>query len=435
MNTAADKRFLLIHLMPGVNGWNMSSYFLACTVGIMLATFVPGMQPYLLTEFLHIPESEQGLVTGQISLIGEIALLITVGFWGALSDKIGRKPILAAAFLFTAAACYFFPRSETFAELAFARILFSTGFAAYSCIVVVLIADYAQAGSRGKAMGVHGFANGIGALISVFVLLRMPKKLQDQGVDVLSAGVEVYTLVMWVCLAMVCISLIGLTEAREGSSNKTERFLQILRKGLRAARDPIILLSYGAAFVSRGNLAVVGGFLTLWLVQHGTLTLGMTTADAFSRAGMIFGIVNTFTLFGAPLFGVLTDKLNQFKSLMLAMVCAILGYGGTFFVNDPFGVEMIVCAVFIGLGEVGCIVTSSVLIAQRSPADIRGAVVSFFNMCGAFGIMVASIVGGYLFDAWHPTGPFVLFAGFALIVLLWAWSLLRSGVDAREVVV
>ena len=30
MNTAADKRFLLIHLMPGVNGWNMSSYFLAC---------------------------------------------------------------------------------------------------------------------------------------------------------------------------------------------------------------------------------------------------------------------------------------------------------------------------------------------------------------------------------------------------------------------
>ena len=38
-------------------------------------------------------------------------------------------------------------------------------------------------------------------------------------------------------------------------------------------------------------------------------------------------------------------------------------------------------------------------------------------------------------DAGHPTGPFVLFAGFAFIVLLWAWSLLRSGVDAREVVV
>ena len=165
--------------------------------------------------------------------------------------------------MFTAAACYFFPRSETFAELVFARILFSTGLAAYSCIVVVLIADYAQAGSRGKAMGVHGFANGIGTLISVFVLLRMPKKLQDQGADVLSAGIEVYTLVMWVCLAMVCISLIGLTEAREGSSSKTERFLQILRKGMRAARDPIILLSYGTAFVSRGNLAVVGGFLTL----------------------------------------------------------------------------------------------------------------------------------------------------------------------------
>ena len=433
MNTTESKRFIGINLMPGINGWNMSSYFLACCIGIMLATFVPGMQPYLLTEFLKIPEAEQGRVTGQISFIGEVALIVTVGFWGALSDKIGRKPILAAAFILVAAACYFFPRSDTFVDLALARILFSSGFAAYSCMVVVLIADYARGDSRGKAMGIHGFANGIGALVSVFVLLRMPKKLQDQGADVLAAGTDVYMLVMWVCLALVAILLVGLKEPGKDSSRQSDRLLEIVRKGLKAAQDPVILLSYGAAFVSRGNLTVVGGFLTLWLVQHGTLELDMSTADAFAQAGIIFGIVNTFALFGAPAFGVLADKLDQFRSLMLAMFCAILGYGGTFFIGDPFGTQMIVCAVFIGLGEVGCIVTSSVLIAQRSPEDVRGAVVSFFNMCGALGIMVASIVGGYLFDAWRPTGPFVLFAGFAFLVLCWAWALLRLGVDARQV--
>lgn len=433
MSISVSKRFIGINLMPGVNGWNMSSYFLACCIGIMLATFVPGMQPYLLTEFLRIPEAEQGRVTGQISFIGEVALLVSVGFWGPLSDKIGRKPVLAAAFVLVAAACYFFPRSYTYAELAFARILFSCGFAAYSCIVVVLIAEYARADSRGKAMGIHGFANGLGALISVFVLLRLPKKLQDQGADVLSAGTDVYTLVMWVCLAVVAVILVGFVETNKDSAARSDRMLEIIRKGLRAARDPVVLLSYGAAFVSRGNLTVVGGFLTLWLVQHGTLELEMSTADAFARAGIIFGIVNTLALIGAPAFGVLTDRIDQFRSLMVAMACSTLGYGSTFFIGDPFGTAMIACAIFIGLGEVGCIITSSVLIAQRSPADVRGAVVSFFNMCGALGIMVASIVGGYLFDAWRPVGPFVLFAGFALVVFCWAWLLMRMGVDVSKV--
>ena len=236
MSSSVSKRFIGINLMPGVNGWNMSSYFLACCIGIMLATFVPGMQPYLLTEFLKIPEAEQGRVTGQISFIGEVALLVSVGFWGPLSDKIGRKPVLAAAFVLVAAACYFFPRSYTYAELAFARILFSCGFAAYSCIVVVLIAEYARADSRGKAMGIHGFANGLGALISVFVLLRLPKKLQDQGADVLSAGTDVYTLVMWVCLAVVAVILVGFVETNKDSAARSDRMLEIIRKGLRAAQ-------------------------------------------------------------------------------------------------------------------------------------------------------------------------------------------------------
>lgn len=432
--TAAAKRFIGINLAPGVSGWNASCYFLACCIGIMLATFVPGMQPYLLTEFLKIPDAEQGRVTGQITFIGEVTLIIMVGFWGPLSDKIGRKPVLAAAFALVAAACWFFPRSDTYAELAFARVLFGAGFAAYSCIVVVLIAEYAQADSRGKAMGIHGFANGIGALISVLVLLRMPKRLQDQGVDALAAGTQVYELAALVCLAIMALLLVGLKETEKDPASRSVPLLEIIRKGAQAARNPMVLLAYGAAFVSRGNLTVVGGFLTLWLSQHGTLNLGMTTAEAFAQAGLIFGVVNTFALFGAPVFGVLTDKLDQFKSLMLALVCAVLGYGGAFFISDPFGTPMIVCAVFIGLGEVGCVITSSVLIAQRAPKDVRGAVVGFFNMCGALGIIVASIAGGYLFDAWRPTGPFVLFAGFALLILCWAAVLRRLGVDARQVV-
>jgi MFS family permease len=84
---------------------------------------------------------------------------------------------------------------------------------------------------------------------------------------------------------------------------------------------------------------------------------------------------------------------------------------------------MIACAILIGFGEVGTIITSAVLIADQSPKELRGAVIGFFNICGGIGIMVASMVGGYLFDLWDPTGPFVLFGLLSIVIFFWAMVL------------
>ncbi len=46
-------------------------------------------------------------------------------------------------------------------------------------------------------------------------------------------------------------------------------FVSLAKEGLFAAKHPAILLAYLAAFVSRGDLALVGSFLTLWLNKYG----------------------------------------------------------------------------------------------------------------------------------------------------------------------
>jgi MFS family permease len=179
-------------------------------------------------------------------------------------------------------------------------------------------------------------------------------------------------------------------------------------------------LAYGASFVARGNLAVVGTFLALWLTTHGTVELGMTAADALAKAGMIIGISYMAAFVGAPIFGILTDRMSRTAALMITLGIAFVGYGGTFFVVDPFGGVMIGFMILVGLSEVGCIITSGVLIAQQSPKEIRGSVIGIFNLTGAIGILVASKVGGYLFDHWRAAGPFVFFGCVALLVLIWA---------------
>ena len=44
--------------------------------------------------------------------------------------------------------------------------------------------------------------------------------------------------------------------------------------------------------------------------------------------------------------------------------------------------------------------------------------IGIFSVCGTVGIMVATGIGGQLFDRWLPQGPFALFAVLGVIVVL-----------------
>ena len=376
------KRYLWIDLAEGVRGLHMNTFYLACFIGIMLTTFVPQMQPYLLTEALGVPQAEHGVISGDLSFWGEVAIVIAVLFWGPLSDKIGRRPVMAAAFGLAALSLVLYPRTDTYAGLLMARIVFAVGIAAYSCMAITLIADYAQENSRGKATGLHSLANALGALVTVFLLLRLPAILQGTGMDSMSAGIGTYNIVFVVVIVTALCMWWGLKSGERTPREATPGFGTLLREGFAAARQPAIALAYGAAFIARGNLAIVGTFMALWLANYGTFEMDMTRADAMARAGIVLGVTNLAVLVAAPVFGILTDRINYITALMIALGFAAVGYGSTLLIENPLGGAMFLCAAVIGIGEVGCIVTSGVVIAQESPKQIRGSVIGFFNLCG-----------------------------------------------------
>ena len=426
-----EHKFLGLKLAGTTRPFNMVTFYWASLTGILLQTFVPQMQPYLLTEFLRIPEGEQGVVSGNLSFWGELVIIVMVGVWGTLSDRIGRRPVMALGYLIMSAGVFAYPQATSYEGLLAVRLAFAAGAAAYSVMLVALIADYLSDESRGRATGMMGFFNGLGALITVMVVLRLPKMFQDAGQTPIDAGFATYWIIGGLTFVTAILMWFGLRPREVGEQERQKPLLQQAREGLLAARDRGIALAYGASFVARGNLAIVGTFFTLWLANYGTVELGISRADAMARAGIVIAIAQSSALLSAPLFGILTDKINRVTALNLTLLLAFLGYGGTWFVEDPFGAGMIVCAVLIGMSEVGCIVTSSVLIAQQSPERIRGAVIGVFNLSGAVGIMVASKVGGILFDGWREAAPFILFGLLALVVLIWG-LLVRGQVQPVE---
>ena len=424
---ASGKTFLkFIDLDDNVTGLNMSTFYLATLTGIMLASFAPQISPYLLREFLEIPSERHGKITGQLAFLSEIVIIATSGLWGVCCDKFGRRAVMTASYVILTISWLAFPRVETYTELLIARGIFGLGIAGYSVAIVTIVADYVLNRSRGKATGLMGMGNGLGAVTSAILLLKLPAFYQTMGMTEVEAGIRTFDTVAVMTLLCALCMWFGLKKDHDiKREHKSVGGLQLAREGLVAARDPGIALAYGAAFIARGNVALVGAFFSLWLISYGTSVEGMTTAEASGKAGTMLGITGIFALLTAPLFGIMTDRMNRVHALMVTLAVAFIGYAGTYFVENPFGIEMIICVFFIGAAEVGCIITSGVLIAEQAPTKIRGSAIGFFTLCGAFGILVSSLIGGYLFDHWLMQGPFVFFGFMALAVLI-AAVLLRK---------
>ncbi|WOX05908.1 MFS transporter [Microbulbifer pacificus] len=411
---------------------NVLTFYFACLTAIMFASFIPQSQPFLLTEFLNIPQERHGMVSGLLNFWAEIAIIIAVAIFGPLSDRFGRRPITGIGFLLMSAGIALYPHASNLGELLIIRLIYAVGLAAVTTTIVALVADYVRDESRGLATGLQGVMNGVGAMICVFLLLQLPAILQRGGATAHEAGIQTYSIVAAISFITGILMLIGLKPgSSRAPSEHSESLLSIARNGLRAAKDPQIALAYGASFVARGNLMIVGTFFSLWVTNYGTAEMGMSPADALARAGMFIAIAQGCATLAAPVFGIMADKITRVRALIIALLISAIGYGSTIFIHDPFTPGMIVCAVLIGLGEIGCIITSGVLVAQQAPESHRGAVIGFFTLSGAVGILAASVVGGYLFDTWRASGPFVFFSVVATLVLVWAIVLERRSASGE----
>ena len=421
-------RFMGINLNEGVLKSHMLTFYLACYVAIMLAAFVPQTQPFVLGEVLHLDPSRQGVVSGNLNFWGEIVIIVTVGLWGSLSDRIGRRPVTSIGFVLIAAGILMYGFARDVTGLLVARVIYSAGIAAISTMIITLMADYATNASRGRATGFLGIMNGLGAMTAALFLLKLPAMFQGRGLDAESAALATYGIMAAVTLCIGAAMFIGLRPGTERSHQNKTPLVQQLREGVAQARHPLIALAYASSFVARGNLAVVGTFFTLWASIYGTSQLGMTTAEAVSKGGMVLAISYTASLLSAPVFGIMSDRINRVSALAITLFIGAIGYGSTYWLEDPFSLATIGCLILIGMAEVGCIITSGVLIAEQAPDRLRGSVVGVFTLTGAIGILIASVVGGYLFDHWMKTGPFVFFGVISALVLIWALLLRRRPV-------
>ena len=156
--------------MPGIRSIDAAALLLMVITNISMITLFMFIQPYLLTEILHIPQERQGALTGNLASLQEIVLLLLMGFVGAMADKTGRRKLAAIGFAAIALGFFLYPLVSTELQLYLYRLIFGLGVAIVPVVTTASVVSYIQDVSRGKWSSVVSVCNSVGIIFVAIVL-------------------------------------------------------------------------------------------------------------------------------------------------------------------------------------------------------------------------------------------------------------------------
>lgn len=422
-----------IEFAPGISGRNAWTFLYLNFMIMPIVAFLSIAQPYVLSEIVGAPPDEIGRITGFLTTMQEIVALAIINIVGALSERIGRRPLYAFGVFVAGVGFALYATADSVADLYLYRFVYAVGVSTAGVMIAVTAADYPAETSRGKLSGVTGLLNGLGvALAAGLVLPQLPALFQAQGATSADAGR--YMLLVMAALAVITavIMQLGLKGGTPTGRAQKVGLVQALQVGMgQGLANPRLMVCYAGSFVARADLTLIAVFVSLWLNQAGR-DQGMDAAMAFRQAGLMILAIQLSSLLWAPVSGFLIDRFHRLFCVGAALLIAGIGYILLGLQENPFTPLGYAGAVLTGIGQMSVILTVTALLGQETPINVRGSVISFAGLCGAFGILLTSFVGGYLFDHWMISGP-VVFTGlanlavFALGVRVW----LRDGRPLR----
>jgi MFS family permease len=430
MNLPNPRSFGPVLLSPGVTPRHVICYLFAALISIGMFTYLMSLTPYILKVNLGIPEEQHGRVIGNLQFLQEIVVILSIGWWGAMSDRFGRRPVYIAGFLLMTAAYGIYAFATSLPQLFAFRVVFALAIASTTTNLSAILADYPQDQSRGKMTGMAFMLNGLGAAAFFGGLNQLPRIYQAQGLDELWSGRYAYLTVA--AIAFVgAIVMTGLRPGRpEGVEPKTP-ILQLIKEGMMAARVKRIAVAYAAAFAARADMAIVTLFMILWVVQASGAA-GLTPGEAQAKAGIYVAIYSLAALAWAPVVGIIADRIDRLTLTLGAFILATIGYGALGLSSDVLTLGSIAPALIMaGIGQSSTAMSITVLLAEVCPPNIRGSVFGVQSFFGALGILAISWGGGQLFDLVGPYAPFIAVALANAAVFVYA--LVVRSIESREV--
>jgi MFS family permease len=341
--------------------------------------------------------------------------MLAAPFWGRLSDRVGRRPVLMAS-MAAAALAYLWLGLATRLWMVFAARAFAGICAGNIAAAQAYIADVTPPEKRARGMGMIGAAFGLGFIIGPVIggiVAGSDLKTADLATPgFIAAGLSASALLGVVFLLRESLSA-------SGGSRETRGRLAALRAAL---RQPML-----------GRLLAVF-FLVILAFSGMETTFAWWAIDQFGWGprpiGFVFFYVGLLSAaMQGGLIGPLTRRFGEERLMLGGLVLIALGL-----LVLPFAREiplLVLAMTFLALGMGAMQPSLNSLISRRAAPERQGEVMGVAQSVGALSRVLGPIIAGALFSGLGRNSPFLWGALLVALALLTGWRLLNHFAPAE----
>jgi DHA1 family tetracycline resistance protein-like MFS transporter len=353
------------------------------------------------------------------AILGSYSLcqLLAAPFWGRLSDRYGRRPILMSSLVGACLSYVILGLANSLWMLIAARML--AGFMAGNLAAAFAYAsDVSTPATRARSMGMVGAAIGIGFMLGIPI----------GGIlagDRAQSANFVWPAVVSAALSLVALALVKflLPESRGARAATAVAAVQDGALKLLRQRPRLRFIASAALLVTTAQ-GILESTFALW-------ALSRFGAGPRTVAFALFGAALVAVIMQGGLVRVLAPRLGERRLAVAGIFSYVLGLlfvglAGSSLTAAALGL------LFCGAGMGAFSPSASALASRQSHGDDRGAVMGTYQAATSLARVIGPFVSGPVFALWGANSPFLAAACITAPAALLIWRSQGSGSQDAE---
>lgn len=360
------------------------------------------------SSFYLLPEgwtvSQGYFLLGILTSIFPLMQFFSAPILGQLSDKLGRRPVLAFSLAGTTFAHALFGVGillRNIPLLFIARALDGLTGGNIS-VAQAAIADVTKPEDRAKNFGMIGAAFGLGFILGPW----LGGKFSDPTLVSWFNAATPFWLATLISFLNVCAVLAFLPETRAVRREVTLRFSQSIHNIIRAANLTTLRGLFLTSFLFQGGFAFFTTFFGVFLIRRFGFTPGQT--------GNLFALVGICTVITqAIITRQVAKRYNErdvLRVMLFLMVLVMIAY---YLPQAPWQIYLVTPFFSMVTGLINANLTG--VISRSADASVQGEVLGINASVQALGQTIPPVISAFLASSLHPDAP--MFTSFVVLFL------------------
>ncbi|MCF6208019.1 MAG: MFS transporter [Ghiorsea sp.] len=375
----------------------LSSIFALRMMGLFLILPVFSTYAHGLEGALEHPE----LVGIALGAYGLTQALFQIPF-GMMSDKFGRKPVIAAGMIIFAIGSFIAGMADDIVGVLIGRVIQGSG--AVAAAVIALTADLTREEHRTKAMASIGITIGLSFAISMAVAPLLDTWIGVNGIFMLTGALSLLSILV----LYVIVPEPTNTGHHSDSEVTTGMFKHVLKDGALLRLDVGVLILH---------MSLTALFVVLPLVLISDNLLPQAEQWKLYLPVMLLAFVLMVP------FIIVAEAKRKMKQVFLSAIAMLIVASLMFaWAHDSiWWVAAALLVFFTGFNTLEASMPS--LVSKYAPAGAKGTAIGVFNTSQFFGAFLGGVLGGFLYDPIAQNFATVFYVLAAMLSVWWLIAL------------